>query len=188
MKLRLAIFAILLSSGGVWLLRGAQAREAKAASTAGPLARATFAGGCFWCMDPPYAGIPGVASVTAGYTGGRVPNPRYELVSMGLTGHAEAVQVEYDPSRVSYEELLAVFWRNIDPTDAGGQFCDRGSQYRTGIFYEGESQRRVAEASRRRLVESGVLGRPVVTEISELRAFYPAEDYHQGFCRKNPAR
>lgn len=188
MKLRLAIFAVLLLGGGAWLLRGAQAREAKAARTTGPLARATFAGGCFWCMDPPYAGIPGVVSVTAGYTGGRVPNPRYELVSMGVTGHAEAVQVEYDPSRVSYEELVAVFWRNVDPTDAGGQFCDRGSQYRTGIFYEGESQRRAAEASKRRLAESGVLGKPIVTEIAELRAFYPAEDYHQGFCRKNPAR
>jgi len=188
MKLRLALFAVFVAAGGVWLLGAARAREERAAKAAGGLARATFAGGCFWCMDPPYSKLPGVASVVAGYAGGRVKNPSYELVSTGTTGHAESVQVSYDPARVSYEQLLEVFWRNIDPTDAGGQFCDRGSQYRTVIFYEGETQRRAAEASRRALEASGVLARPVVTEIAPLAAFYPAEDYHQGFCRKNPAR
>src|SRR5262245_55316854 len=188
MKLRLAVFVALMAAGALWVLGGASLREARAAKTAPGLARATFAGGCFWCMEPPYDKIPGVVSVTSGYAGGSVKNPSYELVSMGVTGHAESVQIQYDPARVSFEQLVEVFWGNIDPTDGGGQFCDRGSQYRTVIFYEGESQKRAAEESKRALDESHVLPKPVVTTIEPLNAFYPAEDYHQGFCKKNPNR
>jgi peptide methionine sulfoxide reductase msrA/msrB len=188
MKLRLTLFSAFLLVGGMWLLAGAQARDAKLATATGGVARASFAGGCFWCMEPPFEKIPGVQSVTSGYAGGKVKNPSYEQVSSGGTGHAEVVQVAYDPSKVSYEQLLEVFWRNVDPTDAGGQFCDRGDQYRTGIFYEGESQRRAAEESKSALAASGVLGRPVVTEVAALETFYPAEGYHQDFYRKSPAR
>lgn len=188
MKLRLAIFSALVASGALWLLASAQARETKAKGLPPGLARATFGGGCFWCMESPYDTVPGVHSVTSGYAGGRAPNPSYEMVSTGMTGHAEVVQVAYDPAKVSFEELLEVFWRNVDPTDAGGQFCDRGSQYRTAIFYEGESQRLAALESKRTLESSGVLHAPIVTEVTRLEAFYPAEDYHQGFCRKNPGR
>jgi peptide methionine sulfoxide reductase msrA/msrB len=188
MNLRPTLFAALALSGAVWLLSGAQAREAKLVKQPGGLARATFAGGCFWCMEPPLEKILGVHSVTSGYAGGRVKSPSYDQVSAGGTGHAEVVQVAYDPSRVSYEQLVEVFWRNVDPTDAGGQFCDRGNQYRTGIFYEGESQRLAAQESKRALDGSGVLGKPVVTEIVALDAFYPAEAYHQDFYKKDPAR
>jgi peptide methionine sulfoxide reductase msrA/msrB len=188
MKLRILLFTIFVAAGALWLLGGAMAREARSRSLPPGLARATFGGGCFWCMEPPYEKVPGVHSVTSGYAGGSVKNPSYELVSTGMTGHAEVVQVAYDPAKISFEQLLEVFWRNVDPTDAGGQFCDRGSQYRTAIFYEGESQRLAALESKRSLEASGVLGRPIVTEITALEAFYPAEDYHQGFCRKNPGR
>ena len=157
MKLRLLLFSALVSAGGLWLLAGAQARETKAKHLAPGLARATFGGGCFWCMEPPFEKVPGVHSVVSGYAGGSVKNPSYELVSTGMTGHAEVVQIAYDPARVSFEQLLEVFWRNVDPTDAGGQFCDRGSQYRTAIFYEGESQRLAALESKRSLEASGVL-------------------------------
>jgi peptide methionine sulfoxide reductase msrA/msrB len=187
-KLRLLLFSTFLAMGALWLLAGAFAREAKAKALPPGLARATFGGGCFWCMEPPYEKVEGVHSVTSGYAGGSVKNPSYELVSTGMTGHAEVVQIAYDPAKISFEQLLEVFWRNVDPTDAGGQFCDRGSQYRTAIFYEGESQRLAALESKRTLEASGVLGRPIVTEVAKLEAFYPAEDYHQGFCRKNPGR
>jgi peptide-methionine (S)-S-oxide reductase len=153
-----------------------------------PTARATFAGGCFWCMEPPFDEVPGVVSTTSGYAGGTVANPTYEEVAAGGTGHAEAVQVVFDPARVSYERLLEVFWRNIDPLDAGGQFCDRGSQYRAAIFYEGEDQKREALASRARLETSGRLPGPIVTGISPLKVFYPAEVYHQDFYQKELRR
>jgi peptide-methionine (S)-S-oxide reductase len=156
------------------------------AAGAAALERATFAGGCFWCMEAPFDELEGVASTTSGYTGGRVEDPTYEQVSAGGTGHAEAVQVLYDPERVSYEELLRVFWRNVDPTDAGGQFCDRGNQYRTGIFYHSEEQKRQAEATKREL--EGRFDRPVVTPIEAAGAFYPAEEYHQDFYDKSPIR
>ena len=188
MKLRLTVFSTLLAAGALWVIAGAQAREAKAAKTQPGLARATFAGGCFWCMEPPFEKIPGVQSVTSGYAGGRVKNPSYEAVSSGGTGHAESVQVAYDPSRVSYEQLLEVFWRNVDPTDKGGQFCDRGNQYRTAIFSEGESQKQAATESKAALESSGVLGKPIVTEVVPLDAFYPAEAYHQDFYKKDPLR
>jgi peptide-methionine (S)-S-oxide reductase len=151
-------------------------------------ARATFAGGCFWCMEHPFDELDGVISTTSGYTGGHVKNPTYRQVSSGATGHAEAVQIVYDPTKVSYEKLLEVFWRNVDPVDAGGQFCDRGSQYRTGIFVHGDQQRRLAEASKAALDKSGRLPASVVTEIVPASTFYAAEDYHQDYYLKNPIR
>jgi peptide-methionine (S)-S-oxide reductase len=139
-------------------------------------------------MEPPFDKVDGVYSTTSGYAGGKVKNPTYRQVSAGVTGHAEAIQVVYDPERVTYEELLEVFWHNIDPLDGGGQFCDRGSQYRPAIFFEGDEQRRAAEASKQALTDSGRLPRPIVTEITPLEAFYPAEDYHQDFYKKSPVR
>ena len=150
--------------------------------------KATFAGGCFWCMELPFDKLPGVISTTAGYTGGTETNPTYNEVSAGKTGHAEAIQVVYDPSRVSYSELLDVFWRNIDPTQPDGQFVDIGRQYRSAIFYHNEEQKRLAEASREKLEQSGKFGRKIVTEIVPATAFYPAEEYHQDYYQKNPIR
>ena len=152
------------------------------------LARATFAGGCFWCMEPPFDKLEGVVSTTSGYTGGHVQNPSYEQVSSGGTGHMESVQILFDTKKVTYSQLLDVFWRNVDPTDAGGQFCDRGSQYRSAIFYHTEEQRQIAEASKRELEASGRLPKPVVTEIRPASTFYPAEEYHQDYYKKNPIR
>ena len=149
---------------------------------------AVFAGGCFWCTESDFEKVPGVVEVVSGYTGGHVANPTYEEVSAGGTGHVEAVKVIYDPARVSYEQLLDWFWRHVDPTDAGGQFVDRGSQYRSVIFYADAGQRRLAEASKERLAASGRFKKPIVTEIVPLGPFYPAEKYHQGYARKNPVR
>jgi peptide-methionine (S)-S-oxide reductase len=159
-----------------------------AAQETSTLARATFAGGCFWCMEPPFDELEGVMSTTSGYTGGREPRPTYEQVSSGSTGHTEAVEVIYDPSVIDYEQLLDVFWHNVDPLDAGGQFCDRGSQYRTAIFYHGDEQRRLAEESKRALQHSDVLKGAIVTEIVAAPEFYPAEDYHQDYYERNPLR
>jgi len=151
-------------------------------------AKATFAGGCFWCMEPPFDKLDGVVSTTSGYIGGRVPNPSYEQVSSGGTGHLEAVEVAYDPARISYEELLEVFWRNVDPTDSAGQFCDRGEQYGTAVFFHDEEQRRLAEESKRKIADSGILRKPITTPIRPATAFYPAETYHQDYYEKNPVR
>lgn len=150
-------------------------------------ARATFAGGCFWCMEPPFDKLEGVLGTTVGYTGGHKENPTYEEVSSGSTGHAEAVEILYDPQKVSYQRLLEVFWRNIDPTVKDRQFCDVGSQYRTAIFYHDEEQRRLAEQSLESLRQSGRFER-VFTEIRPASTFWPAEDYHQDYYRKNPIR
>jgi len=152
------------------------------------LEKATFAGGCFWCMQPPFRMVEGVVDVVSGYAGGTKENPTYEEVSSGTTGHLEAVQVTYDPAKVSYEALLDTFWRQIDPTDPSGQFADQGSQYRTAIFYHDEEQRRLAEESKKRLDASGKFRRPVATEIRPFTNFYPAEEYHQDYDRKNPVR
>lgn len=149
---------------------------------------AVFAGGCFWCMEPPYDELEGVVATTSGYTGGHVANPSYEAVSAGNTGHFEAVQVEFDPAKVSYERLLDVFWRNVDPTDAGGQFCDRGGQYRSAIFYADEHQHAAAERSRTALAANKPFAEPIVTEVLPAAAFYPAEEYHQDYYEKNPVR
>jgi peptide methionine sulfoxide reductase msrA/msrB len=150
------------------------------------LEKATFAGGCFWCMVEPFEMKPGIVSVVSGYTGGHTENPTYEEVCSGTTGHVEAVQITYDPRLISYESLLDIFWRQIDPTDAGGQFNDRGSSYRTAIFYHTEEQKRLAEQSKRELEESGRFDKPIVTEIVPASTFYPAEDYHQNYHKKNP--
>ena len=150
------------------------------------LAVATFAGGCFWCMEPTFDELPGVVSTTSGYTGGSKVTPTCEEVSSGTTGHAEAMQVRYDPTRISYEKLLDVFWRNIDPLTADRQFCDRGRQYRSAIFYHDEEQRRLAQSSKDALDTR--FDEPIVTEIEPAGAFYPAEEYHQDYYKKNPIR
>jgi len=149
---------------------------------------ATFAGGCFWCMEPPFDKLEGVISTTSGYTGGHQSRPTYKQVSAGSTGHTEAIQVEYDPAKVSYEELLAVFWKNIDPTTANSQFCDHGSQYRSGIFYHNDAQKNAAEKSLNKLNQTKPFDDPVVTELTSASTFYPAEEYHQDYYQKNPLR
>lgn len=150
--------------------------------------KATFAGGCFWCMEAPFDSLDGVISVTSGYTGGTTQNPTYEQVSSGTTGHAEAVQVVYDPRKIRYEKLLDIFWRNIDPTVKDRQFCDHGSQYRSGIFYHSEEQRRSAVRSRELLEKNKRFREAVVTEITSAGPFYRAEEYHQHYYKKNPIR
>jgi peptide-methionine (S)-S-oxide reductase len=152
------------------------------------LEKATFAGGCFWCMEHPFDELPGVVSVTSGYTGGQKKNPTYEEVSAGTTGHAEAVQIIYDPAKVSYEKLLSVFWHNIDPTVRDRQFCDVGNQYRSAIFYHNEEQHRLALQSKAQLEKIKTFREPVVTEIVQATEFYPAEEYHQHYYKKNPIR
>ena len=147
---------------------------------------AILAGGCFWCMEPSFEKLDGVLAVTSGYAGGQLENPTYEQVSRGATKHAEVVRIEYDPTKISYEELLQTYWRQIDPTDAGGQFADRGSQYRTAIFYLGEEQRRLAEASKSEIADSGRFDSPIATEIVAAGPFYPAEEYHQDYYKKKP--
>ncbi len=148
--------------------------------------QATFAGGCFWCTEAVYKELDGVQSVVSGYTGGVKKNPAYEEVSSGTTGHAEAVQITYDPAKVNYEKLLDIYWHNIDPTTVNQQFADHGTQYRTAIFYHNEEQKRLAEASKQKLEKSDVFGGPIVTEIIPAAEFYPAEEYHQDYYKKNP--
>lgn len=149
-------------------------------------AKATFAAGCFWCVEEAFDAVGGVLSTTSGYTDGQLANPTYEQVSSGGTGHTEAIEVTYDPSKVSYETLLQTFWRNVDAVDAGGQFCDRGGQYRSGIFYHSEEQQRLAEASKQQVAKQ--LGQPVATAIAAAGPFYKAEGYHQDYYKKNPVR
>lgn len=151
------------------------------------LSRATFAGGCFWCMEAVFDKVDGVISTTVGYTGGHTENPTYEEVCSGSTGHLEAVEILYDPEKISYGQLLEVFWRNIDPTVQDRQFCDVGPQYRTAVFYHDEEQRRLAQLSLEDLRQSGRFQR-IFTEIRAATAFWPAEDYHQDYYRKNPLR
>jgi peptide methionine sulfoxide reductase msrA/msrB len=147
--------------------------------------KATFAGGCFWCMEPPFRKEQGVIDVISGYTGGNLKKPSYEQVSSGKTGHVEAVQVTYDPKKVSYERLLQIFWRQIDPADGKGQFADKGSQYRTAVFYHDQEQKKAAEKSKRELEKR--LGR-IATQVRQAGEFYPAEEYHQDYAKKNPVR
>ena len=184
-RTRLAVI-ILLAIGAV-ALDPATLQSARGEQEAGT-ERATFAGGCFWCMEPPFDKLDGVVSTTSGYIGGHVENPTYEEVSAGTTGHTEAVEVVYDPQKVTYAQLLDVFWRNIDPLTPNRQFCDRGSQYRAGIFYQDAKQERLARESKRLLEESGRFDQPIVTEITEATQFYPAEDYHQDYYQRNPIR
>lgn len=153
------------------------------------VATAHFAGGCFWCMEPPFEKLAGVTAVISGYIGGQKLNPTYEEVSAGGTGHAEAVEIQYDPAKISYEKLLDVFWHQVDPTTPDAQFCDHGSQYRSGIFYGSESEKKAAEASKAALAAGGKFqGKPIVTEITAATTFYPAEDYHQDYYKVNPIR
>ena len=152
------------------------------------LEKATFAGGCFWCMQSVFDGLKGVASTTVGYTGGHKPNPTYEEVSTGSTGHAEAIEILYDPVSIDYSQLLYVFWKNIDPTALNRQFADEGTQYRTAIFYHNEGQKRLAEAYKAELAKSGKFKKPVVTEITPASAFYKAEEHHQRYYKKEAAR
>ncbi len=149
---------------------------------------ATFAGGCFWCVEADFDAVPGVARTISGYTGGTLADPSYKRVSAGGTGHREAVQIFYDPKQVSYPALVEIFWRSVDPTDGGGQFCDRGESYETAIFANSLEQKQQAEVSKGALQGSGVLNQPVVTPIEVARAFYPAEDYHQDYYKKSPLR
>jgi peptide-methionine (S)-S-oxide reductase len=150
------------------------------------LEKATFAGGCFWCMVKPFDQWDGIEKVVSGYSGGHVENPTYEQVKTGTTGHYEVVQITFDPRVFPYEKLLEIYWQQIDPTDDGGQFHDRGSQYRTAIFYHNEKQRELAEKSKKELEASGKFNKPIVTEILKAQPFYPAEDYHQDFYKKSP--
>ena len=172
------IAALTLSTGVAAAQTGGKAATAKA----------TFAGGCFWCVEEVYDKVPGVLATTSGYMGGKVKDPTYEQVTGGRTGHAEVVQVEYDPAKVSYARLVEVFWRNIDPTQKDGQFCDHGPQYRSAIFYHDEEQKRVAEASRAALQKTKPFKGEIVTEITKAAAFYSAEGYHQDFHVKSPTR
>ncbi|BFU94666.1 MAG: Peptide methionine sulfoxide reductase MsrA [Nitrospira sp.] len=151
-------------------------------------AKAYFAGGCFWCMEEAFEKVDGVMAVISGFMGGTVKNPSYEDVSSGQTGHAESVEVQYDPSKVSYNQLLEAFWRNIDPLTANAQFCDHGSQYRAAIFYRNEEEKRAAEDSKRAIEQSKRFKEPIVTQIAQATEFYSAEEYHQDFYRKNPIR
>jgi peptide-methionine (S)-S-oxide reductase len=190
------ILVALVALGAIFLYAHAQTQKAPStssssgASAAPPagLAKATFAGGCFWCMEPPFDALDGVVSTTSGYTGGQKVNPTYHEVSAGGTGHAESVEVVYDPKKVSYEKLLDVFWHNVDPTQKDGQFCDHGNQYRTAIFVHDDEQKRLAEASKAALVKSKPFKGEIVTQIVPASTFYPAEDYHQDYYMKNPVR
>ncbi len=170
---------------GALLVLPLMATEA-GAGTMGRLEKATFAGGCFWCMTPPFEKLTGVTGVVSGYTGGTGPDPTYQ--DYAEKGHIEAVQVTYDPSKIGYSALLDVFWRQIDPTDPGGQFCDRGPQYRSAIFYENAEQKRLAEESKEALAKTGRFPKPIVTELIKASTFYKAEEYHQDYYKKNPIR
>jgi peptide-methionine (S)-S-oxide reductase len=185
MKTMLILSMILLLASGAAMTNA----EDKSAGTGPKLEKATFAGGCFWCMQPPFDKLKGVVSTIVGYTGGHKPNPTYEEVSSGSTGHAESIEVTYDPALVSYDEILDVFWHNVDPTTRDRQFVDVGNQYRTAVFYHNEEQRKLALASKEKLEKSGKLGsKPIVTEIVPVSTFYPAEEYHQKYYQKSGVR
>jgi peptide-methionine (S)-S-oxide reductase len=180
------LMSLLWGVGLILLLITGQPAQASPAATGGSLATATFAGGCFWCMEAPFDALPGVISTTAGYIGGHHPHPTYQAVSAGSTGHVEAVQITYEPTALSYERLLDVFWHNVDPLDAQGQFCDQGSQYRSAIFYHDATQQTLAERSKASLsVQWDV---PIQTDIQPATVFYPAEDYHQNYYQTHPIR
>jgi len=180
----------LISLGCAVLMIGALTAmpQRSLATVSSQSAKATFAGGCFWCMEEAYEKVDGVVTVISGYIGGQVDHPNYEQVSAGGTGHAEAVEVAYDPSKVTYQQLLEVFWRNVDPTTLNAQFCDHGNQYRTAIFYHDEMQKQLINESQKTVEGSKTFPEPIVTEISPASMFYPAEEYHQDFYTKNPIR
>lgn len=180
-SLSMLMFAILLV--GAWTAQS----TSRAATDATP-SKAYFAGGCFWCMEEAFEKVEGVLSATSGYMGGRVANPSYEEVSAGRTGHAESVEVVYDPSRVSYQKLLEAFWHNVDPLTPNAQFCDHGSQYRSAIFFQTDEEKRASETSKQALEQSKRFTEPIVTQIVQASQFYSAEEYHQDFYKKNPIR
>lgn len=184
----LTIATLLLLLIGGFCFVTSSGRQLTPPAEAATLETATFAGGCFWCMEPPFEKLSGVISVTSGYTGGKTGNPRYEEVSAGGTGHAEAVRILFDPAKVSYAQLLQTFWHNIDPTVSNRQFCDSGSQYRSAIFYHNEQQKKLALQSKAALAKAKSFPQPIVTEITPASRFYPAEEYHQDYYRKNPLR
>jgi len=186
-RLHRLLAALLAAVASAWLAVAAAA-DSPAKPPPPGMAVATFAGGCFWCMEAPFDKLPGVVSTTSGYTGGQKKNPTYEEVSSGSTGHAEAVQVVYDPAKVSYERLLDVYWHNVDPTVRDRQFCDVGTQYRTAIFVHDDTQRRLAEASKAALEKSKPFKEAIVTPIVAATEFWPAEEYHQDYYVKNPVR
>ncbi len=189
MLLKMGILGLLLAGAqSVPGMDRAATRDAARTALQSEYAKATFSGGCFWCMEHPFDQLDGVISVTSGYTGGHTKNPTYAAVSAGGTGHAESVEIVYDPRKLGYERLLDVFWHNVDPLTRDAQFCDHGSQYRTAIFYHDSTQRRLAMESKQRLQASGRFLQPLVTEIVAAREFYPAEGYHQHYYRKNPVR
>ena len=179
--------ALTLIATSLLMVTAVQAQQPTSPAPAG-LAKATFAGGCFWCMEAPFDKLDGVVSTTSGYVGGKEVNPTYEQVSSGRTGHTEGVEVVYDPKKVSFEKLMDVFWRNIDPTDRRGQFCDRGTHYRPEIFVHDDAQRKVAEASKAAVEKSKTFSGAIVVPITAASVFYAAEDYHQDYYRKNPLR
>lgn len=170
------------------LAAGPQVYAEQPTATSGTVAKAYFAGGCFWCMEEAFEKLDGVLDVVSGYMGGSVKNPSYEQVSAGQTGHAESVEVRYDPAKVTYTQLLEAFWRNVDPITPNAQFCDHGNQYRAAIFYQGEDERRAAEDSKRAIEQSKRFSTPIVTQLTAASEFYPAEEYHQDFYKKNPIR
>lgn len=180
------IGAAIIIASGAYVGAAIAATHAESSTEPGMLEVATFAGGCFWCVESDFDNVPGVVRTISGYTGGRVENPSYKQVSSEKTGHREAVQIHFDPKRTSYADLLEVLWRSVDPTDAGGQFCDRGESYTTAIFVNSETQRQLAEGSKQSLEQSGVLQHPIVTTIETAGPFYSAEDYHQDYYKKNP--
>jgi methionine-S-sulfoxide reductase len=180
--MKISPFTLIL---GAIIMASILASNSSAQTKTDGLKTAIFAGGCFWCMQPPYDQLPGVVSTTVGYTGGEKPNPSYEEVSSGTTGHLEAVRIVYDPTKTTYNDLLRVFWQSIDPTDPGGQFADQGSQYHTAIFYHDQEQKRLAEASKAELAASGPFQQPIVVPILPAKPFYPAEDYHQKYYKKS---
>ncbi|MGQ0700500.1 MAG: peptide-methionine (S)-S-oxide reductase MsrA [Panacagrimonas sp.] len=188
MRLALALGAALLAMacGGAAEPLAAKTDAGKTEVAAGGKAKAIFASGCFWCTESDFEKLPGVISVVSGYTGGKSANPTYEQVGGGRSGHTEAVEIKFDPAEITYAQLLEHFWRTHDPLDGGGQFCDRGSQYRPGIFYLDEAQKAAAEASR--VEVRALLKQPILTEITEAKRFWPAEDYHQNYYRENSLR
>jgi peptide-methionine (S)-S-oxide reductase len=178
---------ILLAVLGIAAGEQSSVHEGQAAES-GTMAKAYFAGGCFWCMEEAFEKVDGVLDVLSGYMGGSVKNPSYEDVSAGRTGHAESVEVRYDPRKLTYSQLLEVFWRNVDPVTPEAQFCDHGNQYRAAIFYQGEEEKRLAEESKHAIEQSKRFSTPIATQVTAASEFYPAEEYHQDFYKKNPFR
>jgi peptide-methionine (S)-S-oxide reductase len=185
---RIPSTVFVLTASLVLVMSGSAAPSQPGPLPGAHLEKATFAGGCFWCMVGPFDKLPGVVKVLSGYTGGRTKNPTYEQVSSGDTGHAESVEITYDPTRISYERLLDVYWHNVDPLNPNGQFCDYGTQYRTAIFYHDAVQQRLAEESKASIDRSHHFKQPIVTQIVAATEFYPAEEYHQDYYKKNPVR